>query len=1083
MKKGMSGGQTTMPKRKTKELKVIQIEKLSQASEAREACIACGLCEIASRPFLQPYVPEGYTGKFVIVGDATKAFEATGNPYKGTAGEQLKHVLQQSGIHKQDVAFVPLVRCKPRGTLKMKQIRNCAPFLFRAIEQLKGKLLVGMGKNAARALANQGSATNSAKRRGREQKITVMDIGILPVSFLYKVTSGIAQLETSPAEVDRCIEDFRRYSRPLLPIPKNDLPRRGEGMTYLGFDTEFTPSEVLCGAISDGNAATTIEAKKLRAVAGMLSESILVGHNIGVDLDALLKLRIPGLQVALETWLQGRRQRDTLLMAKLADENRGKGGYMLESLLLAHYNAADYKAPTEALGPDPTLWAVPLRDERCRLDAWATLKVYEATKEHVRGPVALSHMIAMSLRRMQHAGVYVSLKKFHTMKKEVYAEESSAAKKLLGFARKHGMPDFAPSKDADVRTFVYEKLGIPVETYTKSALPSASVKVLREYKDKFPEIKALVEYSKADKLKTTYVDGLEPRLVRLSDGRAWMPVQINALAAKTGRRSSMSPNFQNLPPRVRQIIVSRFKGGSIADNDYCVDPATRVLCADLTWKEASALVVGQEIVAFDEHGTKEAPRCTRKTVVTSLKQLARPTVRVCTDKGSVVCSVEHRWLVKSSTKHVFDWKRADAIVPGDLVAYYASPWETERSHAAGYLAGILDGEGWASNGGVGYGQNPGAVSDTVNGLLRARGFVVKTYCSSKHSCEQHHISGSVGDRLRLLGSIRPARLLSKAETVWRDKKVGGKWSTPAVVQQVQAVARQGKVIAIGTETGTFIAEGFLSHNSKLEPISGGWVMNEPRLTDYFVKYSNGYIKIGEDFFKKSVEKNTSEYTAVKSLVLAVIYNQQRWSLAENLWVGQNVKLDSNYERHVEKTGELLNRFLRELFPGVKRYHQAQEAFVLEYGYVDNALGQRRHLPLPPMPDKSDMMKYKLYRRYQAHVVSQAINYPVQSLAAAITGSALVDLEAAFLRQYKWSYVDYQTALLNKDWPQMPLLCIEVHDDLVQDVPKGFEKTAKEVTHEIMRKPPTLVALLPELFDSNVNLTVDTNYGPCWGMKG
>jgi DNA polymerase I-like protein with 3'-5' exonuclease and polymerase domains len=121
-------------------------------------------------------------------------------------------------------------------------------------------------------------------------------------------------------------------------------------------------------------------------------------------------------------------------------------------------------------------------------------------------------------------------------------------------------------------------------------------------------------------------------------------------------------------------------------------------------------------------------------------------------------------------------------------------------------------------------------------------------------------------------------------------------------------------------------------------------------------------------------------------------------------------------------------------------------------------------------------------RYKAHVINQAINYPIQSLAAYVTGCALIDMERAFLREWKHSYLEYQTMLMEKRWPRMPLLQIEVHDDLVQDIPKGLEKKTKDITHAVMQKPPSLVAVLPELFDSNVKLTVDTNIASCWGMK-
>jgi DNA polymerase I-like protein with 3'-5' exonuclease and polymerase domains len=164
---------------------------------------------------------------------------------------------------------------------------------------------------------------------------------------------------------------------------------------------------------------------------------------------------------------------------------------------------------------------------------------------------------------------------------------------------------------------------------------------------------------------------------------------------------------------------------------------------------------------------------------------------------------------------------------------------------------------------------------------------------------------------------------------------------------------------------------------------------------------------------------------------------------------------------------------------VREYHNRQEDFVLKHGYVDNAVGQRRRLPLPPEPERSDRFAYKVWMKYKAHVINQAVNYPIQSLAAYVTGSAMVDWEREILRQFNWSYYDFQQAIVAKQWPNMPLQCIEVHDDLVQDIPKGMEAKTKEITHDVMCSVPTLRKLLPGL---KVSLRVDTNSGKTWGLK-
>lgn len=812
-------------------------EKLSAAGPNRQACAECGLHGACDKPFVKPFVPEHWTGRYLFVmemsADGERSAQRTGVPLGGRERAKLRQILQRSEIAPADCAFVPVLRCRPNLTgskkPKMHSIRACRPFLLRAVEALDPQEIICFGETAVKSVRNTGASVPVALLRGRALTLKVNET--TPPKDKVWVTSKLSSLLVDPYASLRMTEDLSRLAKPELPYPSAGLPSG----PVIGFDTEYGATGVYTLGVSDNSAALAVQPEKVSRLVPVLKQATLVGHNLPVDIEALIRCKPKGLEKAFEQWLQGRKQRDTLLEAKLADENRGKYGYKLESLAVSLFNVKDWKGPTEALGPDSSVWPPALRDERCRLDAWATLQAHNALQESVEGPARLSHAIAMSLRRMYWTGVYVDHKKYLAMEKKIELERAQCEKVFSGFAKKFGLKDFRPTNDNDIRKYVYDGVGLEVESKTKGGLPSTSVKVLKEHKED-KAIQALIAFSKADKLQSTYCQSLAKRFVKVKDG-TWMPVAINALAAKTGRRSSNAPNFQNWPVSVRQIICSRFPGGSIADNDY----------------------------------------------------------------------------------------------------------------------------------------------------------------------------------------------------------------------------------------------------SKLEPILGGWVSNEPRLTEYFVKYPNGYIKIGEDFFKKTVEKNTKEYTAVKSLILAIIYNKKRWSLAEDLWVNHGVRLKPNYEDHEDEAGKILDSFL-DMFPNVRRYHQRQEETALTDGKVYNALGQCRRVPLPDEPPRAEKGAYRAYMRYKAHVINQAINYPIQSLAAYVTGCALIDLEAAFLREWNLTYLEYQTALMEKRWPRMPLLQIEVHDDLVQDIPKGLEKKTREITHEVMSKPPSLFAALPALFESNVKLTVDTNVAPCWGMK-
>lgn len=813
-------------------------EHLSAAVPSRQACEECSLHENCQTPFLRPFIPRDWTKKVLFVFDVSKEGEAKaerdGLPLSDRERTQVKAVLAATGLTKADVAFAPTTRCQ--GKASMMQLRACRPFLVRIIAELKPSFVFLCGENALKQYTNSGSLSPLAKTRGRE--LAVIDQSFKSTFFL---TGKLGTLLTDPHSFVRMKEDLSRILSPPLAIPKRPTVAKMCGKT-VALDTEYyvegiTP-HLMTAAVSDGKHAFVAEGHQLATLGPVLATKTLIGHNVPVDIEACLlarkRLNLP--LACFEDWLKGKRQRDTSLLARLEDENRGMGGYSLESMVTSKFNLKDWKAATACHGNDPREWPPALRQERCRVDAFTTHKLYEAMTD-VHGPAALAHAIQMTVRRMYWTGVYIDSKKFDEIQAEVTKELTKAEKQIATFSKKMGFDTVEPTKDAWLAEYLFSDkgCGLEIESYTPTGKPKVSVKTLKEYKDD-ARISALLSFSKYSKLSTTYGDNLR-ELFRGTLNRPWMTVNINALAAKTGRRTSNGPNWQNLPPLIRQIVISRFKHGVIADNDY----------------------------------------------------------------------------------------------------------------------------------------------------------------------------------------------------------------------------------------------------SKLEPILGGWVAHEPRLTDYFVKNPNGYISLGTDFFKKTVEKNTKEYTAIKSLILAILYMTKKWSLAENLWVQQGVKFDSNYQRHEDKVGEILDDFL-DFFPGIKKYQQRQTETVLEQGYVTNALGQRRRLPLPPEPPKSERMAYKGWCKYRAHVINQAVNYPIQSLASYVTGSGMVDLEAAYLDFYRLSYAQYQEALMECAWPMMPLMCIEVHDDIVQDVPKNCITKAKEITHDVMHKPPSLVKLLPELFDSNVKLSIDTNVGERWGLK-
>jgi DNA polymerase I-like protein with 3'-5' exonuclease and polymerase domains len=321
--------------------------------------------------------------------------------------------------------------------------------------------------------------------------------------------------------------------------------------------------------------------------------------------------------------------------------------------------------------------------------------------------------------------------------------------------------------------------------------------------------------------------------------------------------------------------------------------------------------------------------------------------------------------------------------------------------------------------------------------------------------------------------------LAKADGLWENRRVWGKWNKAAVIKSVIPLGER-EVIAIGTTTNTFIAEGFLSHNCKLEAILQGWLAHEDKMVDYFLNEPNGYIKIGKDLFGKEVKEDTPDYRLTKSIVLGVNYNMKVWKLAHDLWTVLGIQLAKDWEDHVEAANKLLIKY-HKIFPKLSRYIRRCGDEALRTGKVEMLLGYQRRLPLPPEPPRSEKEEYRRWKKQKNHVLNEAANCKAQHLASLVTGTAMLDVERRFLDKYNLTYVQYHELLMYAQWKElnMPLLINEVHDDLIYDMPTRHRKANMTLIKETMQELPTLRKMIPDLGDI---IRVDQQMAPSWALK-
>lgn len=279
------------------------------------------------------------------------------------------------------------------------------------------------------------------------------------------------------------------------------------------------------------------------------------------------------------------------------------------------------------------------------------------------------------------------------------------------------------------------------------------------------------------------------------------------------------------------------------------------------------------------------------------------------------------------------------------------------------------------------------------------------------------------------------------------------------------------------------ADGSIFDNDykRLEVVLVAWLAGDQSLLEAFTT-GRGYLDIALRLWGTEIAADTPQYTATKSVVLGTNYNLKFRNMAYQLWNKAGVRFSENYDEHVLKTKEVHETYLDQHKPLV-RFMEAREAEMLRHQKVVNLAGRPRHLPVPQGRNTANYH----------HFLNQAINFPVQSLASEITGSAMLDIEEAILSHFKISYEEYYKLLLeNRKYfltnpadheiiPPLRIPCIinEVHDDVVVDSPPEYIKLTEEIVVETMRAVPSLRALCPS-FDAPID--VDTVHAPFWAEK-
>ncbi len=117
--------------------------------------MSCTKCPL-HRSRRNPVPGEGpLDARVMFVGEAPgRREDEEGRPFVGPAGKLLNQLLEQAGLSRDRVYITNIVKCRPPGNRdpRDEEIEACLPYLLRQIQLIKPRLIVALGRHAARTL-------------------------------------------------------------------------------------------------------------------------------------------------------------------------------------------------------------------------------------------------------------------------------------------------------------------------------------------------------------------------------------------------------------------------------------------------------------------------------------------------------------------------------------------------------------------------------------------------------------------------------------------------------------------------------------------------------------------------------------------------------------------------------------------------------------------------------------------------------------------------------------------------------------------------------------------------------------------
>jgi DNA polymerase I len=249
-------------------------------------------------------------------------------------------------------------------------------------------------------------------------------------------------------------------------------------------------------------------------------------------------------------------------------------------------------------------------------------------------------------------------------------------------------------------------------------------------------------------------------------------------------------------------------------------------------------------------------------------------------------------------------------------------------------------------------------------------------------------------------------------------------------------------IPIRTEIGRKIRDAFVAADgykllsadySQIELRLAAHMADVPQLKDAFNAGQDVHAITAEEVFG-TVDRETRN--KAKTINFAILYGSSAWGIASRMGLAR------------EEGKAIIDRYF-ERFPGIRAFMHSTLAFAREHGFTQTLFGRRTHFePNIRSPNPS----------IRAGAERAAINAPIQGTSADLIKRAMARMD---------------DALANAGLGEVRML-LQVHDELVFEVPDGREEEAAAVIKRVMAGAAEPAMTL------DVPLDVEVGWGEHWG---